>query len=435
MVVWGLLGVGLTIKGFIRRRQLGRPVLWPFLWILPGLLLFAWVLLSSFNPSFQVISFYDEFVYRPIAPIAWLPSAAIPSAARRELILLSVIFLSTFNLALNFERREPLKRLLLVVGANTALIALVGSMQKLGNAQEIFWLIDSPNNRFFGSFIYPNHWGAYALMSIAILIGITHWFDEEHSPRGLMHSPAMLCLVAALLILVAIPLSTSRSCTGIAVILLLYASGRFAKRLYKRRKLTPQIVGLLLIALTFIGLGTYHVARHVIAGRVKETIYHFSGPENRRYLTGRQVVYSDTIRMIGDKPIAGWGLGSFSLIHDRYSTFEAGDDGTTPRYVDAHSDWLQATAEVGIAGFGLAFSCVLIPLLWVRKRANSDHVAHYSQVAILLISGFALVEFPFANPAVCLTFGTILYGGSRIALLSPVYRRHQKHDLPAFRGD
>ncbi|MDA8528174.1 O-antigen ligase family protein [Opitutaceae bacterium] len=386
-----------------------------------------WVLISSFNPSFEIITFFEQEVYRPITPFSWLPSSALPSETRQELSLLLVIFLSTFNVALNFERREPIKILLLIISVNAAFIAILGSIQKLGNAEGIFWTVSSPNDRFFGSFIYHNHWGAYALMSIAVLIGISHWLHDEHTTRGPMYSPAMLCLVGAILILVAIPLSTSRSCTGLAVILLLYAGVRFTKRLYRHGRLTPQIVGLLLAAFILTGLGTYHVAKQIISGRIKETILHFTGPENKRYLTGRQVVYADTIRMIQDKPVAGWGLESFALVHHQFSTVEKGDDGTTPKYIEAHSDWLQAVAEVGLVGLVLALSCVLVPAIWVLKRINSDHVAHYCFVATTIVMGLALVEFPLANPAVCLAFGTIFYGGCRLSSLSPIRHHHHRH--------
>lgn len=428
MVLWGTVGgAALTVWGFVRRRNLGRPVLWPLLWLLPGLLLALWVLVGSFNPSFTVISYYEQLVYRPTEPIGWLPSSAVPAETRRELLLLLGIFLSAFNLALNTERREPIKQLFGVIGLNTMLIAVIGTLQKLSEAEGILWFISSPNPQFFGTFIYHNHWGAYALMNVALLVGLSLWIYEERAPRGFTHSPGMLSIVGAILVLIAIPVSSSRSCTALAAVILLFSTGHFAWRLHRRKRLTPQTSVLLLTLLAAVGFASFIVAERVIMQRLRETHKQFvTDPTNKRYLKGRELVYADTLRMIGDKPVAGWGLQSFYLVHKRYSTVPRGDDGRMQVYRNTHSDWLQTAAETGLVGLGLSLVTFLTPLVWVRRRLNSDQVAVFTRVGCVLVLGLALVEFPLQNPAVILLFASLLYGGCRLALLSPVHHRHRR---------
>ncbi len=427
MVLWGLVGGGaLTIWGVVRRRNLGRPLQWPLWWALPAVLLATWVLVSSFNPSFTVINFYEQLVYRPTEPIAWLPSSAVPTETRHELLLMFAIFLSAFNLALNLERREPIKTLFMVIGLNAMLIAVVGTLQKLSNAEGILWFFDSPNPQFFGTFIYHNHWGAYALMITAVLVGLSLWFLEERAPRGFTHSPGMLTFVGAVLVLVAIPVSSSRSCTALAVMFLLFAAAHFAWRLRRQKRLTWQASMSLVTLTTAVLFAGFFVAERVILQRLRATHEQFVlAPPDKRYLKGREIVYSDTLRMIADKPIAGWGLQSFYLVHKRYSTVPRGDDGKAQVYEATHSDWLQTAAETGLFGLALALASFLTPQVWVRRRLHSDQVAVFARVGCVLVLGLALVEFPLQNPAVCLLFATCLFGGSRIALLSPVHRRRR----------
>ena len=161
LMFWGSLGALLTLAGFLKRRHENRPCWRPLVWILPGLLLGIWVLISSYNPNFEVTPFYDSLVYRPIDPIPWLPSAAKPAEARAELWLLMGLYLSAFNIVLNIGRLSLLHRLFLVLAINTTVIAVFGTLQKLLGTDMFFGLQKSPNPAFFGSFIYHNHWGPF----------------------------------------------------------------------------------------------------------------------------------------------------------------------------------------------------------------------------------------------------------------------------------
>jgi hypothetical protein len=73
-------------------------------------------------------------------------------------------------------------------------------------------------------------------------------------------------------------------------------------------------------------------------------------------------------------------------------------------YADAHSDWLQAFTEVGLAGSALLGLTGLLPLLGLRGHHFLSVTTGFTLAGCALILLYATVEFPFGNPAVTLTW-------------------------------
>jgi O-antigen ligase len=73
--------------------------------------------------------------------------------------------------------------------------------------------------------------------------------------------------------------------------------------------------------------------------------------EARQELTGgvRLTIDRDCLRMLREKPILGWGLGTFPVVYPQFRSFY------TSFFVnEAHNDYLQLLVEAGIVGFGIA---------------------------------------------------------------------------------
>ncbi len=167
---WGTVGLFLFIIALtaVSRRQHTAPLplirpLWP-------LLLFnIFVGASCFNPSFRQL-LRDGEPYFAIAtpPYAWLPSSARPSLTLRELWQFNTIVIGAFNLYLVLNNRRILRTLLLVFATNGVALAIFGTLQKLVGAKGLwFGLVKSPNDHFFSTFIYHNHWGAFTVLNVA----------------------------------------------------------------------------------------------------------------------------------------------------------------------------------------------------------------------------------------------------------------------------
>lgn len=426
MILWGSLSIFLTVAGLIYRRNLGKSVSWPLSCLLPAVLYGFWITLSSFNPSFTESTFFETVVYRPTQPISWLPSSAIPSESRSELLLQIGLFLSAFNLALNIDRRHRLVALLYVSTLNAIAIAVFGTVQKLTGADIFFGWQTSPNPAFFGSFIYHNHWGPFALLNIAALIGLVTPLARRSKGRGWTHSPAMAAILGIILLSLAIPLSTSRSTTVVFLFLLsialVHAFTVFRKKARETGGSTVKPMLLVGFGLAALVSFLFTVGGPILMERIRNTRDQLTEAPERSYAADRFLLYADTWEIYKQRPIAGWGLETYPLMWRRMNTRPTNTDGPLMRYEDAHSDWLQSLAETGMVGTLLLLSIWWTPLWVVRGRFLSDPIGVYLLIGTTLVGAYACIEFPFANPAVVLTFWTFLFVAIRLSQLKASHK-------------
>jgi O-antigen ligase len=87
--------------------------------------------------------------------------------------------------------------------------------------------------------------------------------------------------------------------------------------------------------------------------------------------TGRAAVWAAAVRIAGDHPLLGTGLGTFGGVFPRYRPLAI-----QSAYTHAHQDYLQWLAETGVLG-GLAGALLLAGLAWTAARAvqNPDRGA------------------------------------------------------------
>ncbi len=102
---------------------------------------------------------------------------------------------------------------------------------------------------------------------------------------------------------------------------------------------------------------------------------------------GRIQFAVSTVHMIAAHPWAGWGLGCWPAVYPAFATFDPG-----VIVNQAHSDWLQWTAEGGLP-VGLAMLCLA---LWgIRPALRSIW-----GVGVLAVLIHALFDYPFSRPAI-----------------------------------
>lgn len=421
LICLGVIGVGLTILGLIDRRQRGAPVGRWLMCLLPPTLLALFSLLSSFNPSMEKIRFDEVMVYRPSETIPWLPSSVDPALTRSELALLFGIFLSAFNLALNIHQRRTLRQLTLILGLNACVLALFGTIQKIAGADMFLGLIESPNPTFFASFIYHNHWGPFVLVNIAGWFGLVEFLARRDRGRGFLHSPAMSALIAILLLAVTLPLSTSRSSTVMLSVLLPVCGFWLLWRMGRRssRPIARSTLGLIgITAVAFAGVSAYWLGGDTIKSRIGDTKDQIGDMREAGSLGQRARVYEDTWRFFQMRPVAGWGLESYAFVYRRYNDEPRTADGFIIQFDEAHSDWLQLLAEVGVVGISLFLLSIGIPLWPVRHRLWREPYSGCVFLCLGLLMLYAWVEFPFANPAVTASAATAFFGAIRHLQLS-----------------
>ncbi|HEX3437764.1 MAG TPA: O-antigen ligase family protein, partial [Pseudacidobacterium sp.] len=72
-------------------------------------------------------------------------------------------------------------------------------------------------------------------------------------------------------------------------------------------------------------------------------------------VTGRLAIVKDSLKMLRDRPVLGWGLGTFPVVYPSYRSF------FTNLWVnEAHNDFVQTLVETGVAGFTFAASFLVL---------------------------------------------------------------------------
>lgn len=414
-VGWGAVGAALTIAGLCARGTSRRQVWW---WLLPWVGLNALVIVGNLNPSLRPTAFFEIEVFRPV-PTRAGPSSARPDLAWPLLALFNGIYLSAFNLALGVRRRRTLRLIAFAVVANGLALAVFGTVQHLLGAGLYFGAVQAPNPSFFATFLYHNHWGAFAVLVTALALGLVFHYERHHRGRDFWHSPAFAGLAVPGLLAITAPLSTSRSTTILMALLIIGAlvhGVAIVFRTRSRRTGTTAMVGLLVGAM-LIGAAAYSLAESRIQRRLHDTRAELAAwRDDGRF--SRITLYRDTWRMAAEKRWFGWGLESYATVFMNYNSTPRGPIDRLPIfYEDAHSDWLQAVAELGFVGTGLLAGMGLLPLVATCRRRRYRAFNVYPLAGCALITAYAALEFPLANPAVVLTFWILLFLGARHLML------------------
>ncbi len=116
----------------------------------------------------------------------------------------------------------------------------------------------------------------------------------------------------------------------------------------------------ILIILTIAWLGATPVVERVLSIKVEIV---------SRYFGGRLPIWQGTIDIIKDYLIFGTGFGTFNYIFPQYQPLKI----ITEHYTYAHSDFLELLSEVGIAGFSIFLSGLIVFAGYGFKRFYKRH--------------------------------------------------------------
>lgn len=418
---WGSLGVLITLAALQDRRCRESGSLRALRWLWPLLAFDAVVLFGTFNPGFRELISDGERLYIVKETRAAWPSAAIPVRALRGLWVFNAVWLACFNLVLVVRQRRALRALLIGLVANALVLSVFGTIQKLSGATGLFFgAVKSPQVHFFASFIYHNHWGAYVTLMLAAGIGLTWHYARRTVSRDVFHSPAFAGLTILALLAVTVPLSTSRSCTLVVMVLLCAACLHWIAVVVRKRRHYHESVMLpvagAVICLLLVAAGAWLLGRETIVRRVDKTREQLAEMRASGTVGARAVLYGDTWRMAQAKPWFGWGMASYPHVFTLYNTRES-IDGLPVYYHDAHSDWLQALAEHGYLGSALLAACAIVPLAGARWRDLRSTISRYLLAGCALILLYAWLEFPFGNLAVVLHWWLCFFAALQYARL------------------
>jgi O-antigen ligase len=421
---WGTVGMLLTLMlvAFPRNRVA----------LVPGTLKWAWPIIalnvlvaaSCLTPGLRVVVSGDVQYFMPLRVAWWIPSSAQAGPSLGALWLFDGIYFSSLNVALAVRGKRTIRALLAVLAGNALVLSVFGTIQKLLSSTGIYFgAVRSPQVHFFASFVYDNHWGAFIVLMTCVIFGLVLRYADDARGRGFFAGPAFAGLVAAGLMGVSVPLSGSRACTLLLLFVVVIASVRGVPRVSRALHLSgvssAGAVAAIAIAVVAAGAGTWMVAGDVLHARALKTKEQIEAMWAQGGIGSRSTLYQDTWSMARERMVFGWGMGTFPTVFGLYNTQEPNSDRIPVVYHDAHSDWLQSAAEIGLAGTALIGAAVALPLAGLR-RLRVTPIPFFLMTGCALVAAYAWIEFPFGNVAVVLAWWVCFICGVHYVRLSGI---------------
>ena len=378
-------------------------------------LLAAQIISSTYNRSSAPVAPWLGNGFDPLFHDPRWPSTAFKQATQIEgwfWLSLGLIAFTARNVGLTLSQLRSLAWL--VVGT-AAVLAVIGLPFKFSGQMLILGKWPAPEWYFYSTFLYHNHWCAFALLAVALA-----WALFEHTPS----LAGRCCLgIAAGIIAASAPLSTSRLGTLAMAALGLAVGVRLTLRRNRAGRSAPTKGAPLLAVFTLLGV--------VMFGGGILYFYNTRGePGGHRTWSGvlranpfgiRQTLAEDTIPMILDKPWFGWGLGGYGgafRFYQRPETRVLHNNGRITLYDHPHNDWLERLAELGAIGFTLFLTPGILWLWQARRRGLRFEVQRWMLYGCLGLLLFAVGDMVFVNRAVAAAFA-IFYP----LALRPLHRR------------
>lgn len=273
--------------------------------------------------------------------------------------------------------RQDLRRVLVVIAVVSALGALVGIGQWL--ARDLFLnpeLYDANQlHSYFrvnSVFFDPNIFGRYLALAIVALAAYLAWDEARGS--------ALLAAGAAAVALVGLTFSFSiTSCAALLAGLAMVAVLRWGWR------------GVAVTA----SLGVAGLIALLIAGGTPSSDIQ----SDRALGSGRESLISGGVELAGDRPLAGWGSGSFGAAF--YAEIEEA------RTVVSHSEPITVAAEQGAIGlvvYVVLLIAALITLLGAHATRSPARMAIAACFVAMLVHSFGYAGFVI-DPATWVLLG------------------------------
>jgi O-antigen ligase len=341
---------------------------------------------ERFNPTADLV--------RPLIPYLGLdhPPAVSWSVAPPETTdaLLRFVAYAWIGLgaALAFDSREGRRRLAIVLVASAAFQAVYGSGEYLSGHQHIFGFakkhyLDSAT----GTFINRNHYATFLALALPFALALAigspasqprnGWRERVLATADSAGLTRLFGWAAASLLWLGLLLSHSRAglafgVVGVAVVIVECRTRRAARWV-------AVVAGLVLLALLSRDLA------QAPGERFRSLASDLSAPG------GRTTVWRDTLDLVKERPVFGWGLGAFESAFPSVQSSEI-----QLSYDHAHNDWLEWLVEGGIAAVLPALALFALALRRAgqrRLRSRDGPDAALVAAAVGALSAVALHAF------------------------------------------
>jgi len=334
--------------------------------------------------------------------------------------------------------RERIVRLLWVLIGWGVLLAGLGLTNRILERDVILWVPKyAYGNRLTSTFINANHQAFYFVVLIFLAVGLllrpprrTRVSARQGTGAGVLRGDGttgglvgQVLLGGAIVVMSAAMLLTASrggfvsALVGLLVVFVLSLHGR------ARSHIPLALVGavtMLVVYATWVGLDAV-VERFSVVGR-------------EPFADVRWAVWEGAIRLVGDAPVLGIGLGGFQ---DAFPVYRP--RAIAAQLIDyAHNDYLQLLAEAGLVGFlvmvwGLVGMTVFVLRRWVARQ--DPFVRGLTMGGLGALSAVVVhsaIDFSLHIPANALLLAVVSALLPAVVTLR-VHRAGERVDLPEWR--
>ncbi len=280
-------------------------------------------------------------LYLPMAAFGLLILAQIVfrlSAYRHETISIALLYfayaLLCFLCGQSLLRSANARNLAVIFTVFSSAMAGFALLQGIAPNGKLYWLYPlSQGGWIYGPYVNHNHYAGLMelLVPIPLILSLTRLAeDRERIAAG----------VASAVMVATIFLSGSRG----GMIAIFVELAVLAVILFQQKRSVRVAIGLGAFVVVLAVMLTWLGGKELTA-RVSSI-----SAESRTEISGgmRSSIDRDTLHMFRDKPVLGWGLGTFPTVYPQFRTFY------TNFFVnEAHNDYLQLLSETGLVGFGI----------------------------------------------------------------------------------
>ena len=297
-------------------------------------------------------------------------------ATQQELLKDTAYFLCFFlakQLFSTHQARKLASNALTIYGGLLSIFAVIQRLQ--GNGR-IYWLRASSTPTFFGPYANKNHYAGL----LEMLIPFAFFGAVRSNART---SKRMLFAFSATAMIASVFLSGSRTGTAIVIFeIAIFAALVLSASRFGRRGL---VLALIATAWTlgFVGWVAGDAALNQAAA--------LRDPTTDASVVNRWKLTEDSLILAKEKPIGGWGLGTFPTVYPQVKSWY-GDTLVNA----AHNDYLQLLVETGAIGLA-----IILLFLGLVLRAGMKHFARapngVTSAALLGCCGLLLHSFTDFN--------------------------------------
>lgn len=310
-------------------------------------------------------------------------------------------------------RSSQARKIGVVLSVFGFVVASLALLQGIAPNGKLYWLRQPRlSGWIYGPYVNHNHYAGLMelLVPIPLVISLTHLAHEkERVAAG----------IAAAVMTGTIFLSGSRG--GMLAILTELAV--FAVIVARQKRGARAAIGVGAFAIVLVSLLTW------VGGKELTTRMFSISRETRTEVSGgmRLSIDRDSIAMFRNRPLLGWGLGTFPVVYPQFRSFY------TNFFVnEAHNDYLQFLTETGIAGFAVVlWMIVLLYRSAFRKiRDWTSNVTSAVTLACILSCTGILVHSFFDFNLQIPANAALFYVFSTLAAAPPLLQKRTRKHKP-----